>query len=282
MKGRTAVLSVVLALASGCGSEPALLRQAREEKLIAVIQQTLLASVEAEKSAVLATTDEESTSLADESKRLTTEIDRLRGELRPLIVADQNPAAVKKLDAFDAAWADFVKIDQGLLALAVANTNLKAARLTAREGAAALDRFVAALTVLQSRAADPELIRALSRASVSALNVQALLLVHIPAPEAAEMTGLEQRMDTLSGEVDKALAQLGASGLASAEEMTTATAAWSEYRRILADVVRLSRQNTNVFSFDVSVHEKRTATRQCLAALGELAAVVESAAKPTR
>ena len=39
---------------------------------------------------------------------------------------------------------------------------------------------------------------------------------------------------------------------------------------MVADVLRLSRENTNVISFDVSVHEKRHATKICLSALSAL------------
>ena len=63
-------------------------------------------------------------------------------------------------------------VDERLLALAVANTNLKAARLSAREGIAALDRFVDALGEMQRASTDPETIRALGAASIAALREQ--------------------------------------------------------------------------------------------------------------
>ena len=273
---------LVLALATSCSVEPAVLRGAQEVALIHAIQQTLLASVEAEKSAVLATTDEESQAMAEESRRETATIAKLREALRPLIHADQRADETAKLAAFDSAWDEFVKVDQRLLALAVANTNLKAARLAAREGSAALDGFTNALTALQKKATDPEVIRTLSGALVAAWRMQALLLVHIPTPGAAEMTGLEQRMDAANAEVEAALAQLRAGDLATATEFTAAGATWSAYAKIRAEVIRLSRQNTNVFSFDVSVHEKRYATKQCLGALAELLALLEAHAKPAR
>jgi hypothetical protein len=60
------------------------------------------------------------------------------------------------------------------------------------------------------------------------------------------------------------------------EALARASRAWVEYQRISAEVLRLSRENTNVISFDVSIHEKRRATEACLAALDALAAAVES------
>jgi hypothetical protein len=51
---------------------------------------------------------------------------------------------------------------------------------------------------------------------------------------------------------------------------------------VMAEVLRLSRQNTNVISFDVSVHEKSRVTKDCLAALAALASSVESVPQGTR
>jgi hypothetical protein len=282
MTCRSIGLWMALVAVAGCSGEPALVRQMRKEHLINAIRQRLFESVEAEKSAVLATTDEESQALALEVQHSATDINRLRGELRPLIVADGRHEEIEKLDAFDATWTELEGVDHRLLALAVANTNLKAARLSAREGVAALDRFVDALTEMQRSATEPEMIRTLSRASVAALRGQSLLLVHIPTADEAEMTRLEQRMGTLSDEVDRNLASARESGAPLPQQLATASQAWSEYRRIAADVLRLSRENTNVISFDVSVHEKRQATKECLSALSALLAAIESGAPATR
>ena len=282
MKCRWRVSWLVLVVAAGCSAEPSLVRQMRKERVINAIRQSLLESVEAEKSAVLATTDEESQALALEAQRSAAEINRLRGELRPLLLADKRREEIEKLDAFDAAWAEVESVDQRLLALAVGNPNLKAARLSAREGAAALERFVDTLTEMQRTATEAETIRTLSRASVAALRGQSLLLVHIPTADEAEMARLEQRMRELSDEVDRSLASARETGQSSPEQLAAASAAWSDYRRIASDVLRLSRENTNVISFDVSVHEKRHVTKECLSALSALLAAVESGPQATR
>jgi hypothetical protein len=281
MNGRSIALALVVAVL-GCGGEPALLRQIRKERLINDIRHALLESVAAEKSAVLATTDEESQSLALETQRLAADVNRMRGELRPLIAADDRPQEIEKLDAFDSAWARLEDVDERLLALAVANTNLKAARLSAREGAASLDRFVDTNAAMQGATTDFATIRGLSQASVAALRVHGLLMVHIPSADDAEMTRLEQRIDALSKEVDGGLVHARDSGQLSPEQLATASQAWSDYRRVLVEVLRLSRENTNVISFDVSIHEKRDATNACLSALAALMSAVQSGLQATR
>jgi hypothetical protein len=272
----------MIVAALGCDAEPALLRQVRKERLINDIRHVLLESVAAEKSAVLATTDEESQALALETQRLAADVNRMRAELRRLIEADGRPQEIEKLDAFDSAWAKLEDVDKRLLALAVANTNLKAARLSATEGAAALDRFVDTNAAMQRTTADPATILALSQASVSALRIHALLMVHIPSADDAEMTRLEQRIDAVSKEVDDQLADARDSSQLSPEQLATASQAWSEYRRVLVEVLRLSRENTNVISFDVSIHEKRHAMNACVSALSALMSAVQSGPQATR
>jgi len=278
-----ALLATACALSLlACTGEPALLRRAREQRVIDAIRQALLASVEAEKSAVLATTDEESERLAGESRDLAATVEPLRVELRALVAEDALAPVTGRLDAFDACWSELRDVDERLLALAVANTNLKAARLSAREGLAAVDRFVAAMATLQHETDDPVVLRALGDAQVSALREQALLFVHIPLADDAEMTRLEQRMAALRASVDRTLASLpGTRGLG-AEALADASAAWAEHRRIAADVVRLSRENTNVRSFDVSVHEKRKVTKECLDALAALGDAIDAGPHPAR
>jgi hypothetical protein len=266
---------MALALAVGCSWEPATVRQMHKERLIETIRQKLLESVEAEKSAVLATTDEESQALAQEARNFETDIDKLRGELRQLIVADGRRGEIENLDAFDIAWAKLERVDERLLALAVENTNLKATRLLSREGAAALNRFVDELMGMQRTVTEPEMIRTLSRASVAALRSQSLLFVHIPSADDAEMTRLEQQMRDLNGEVERCLSTARESGQPGLEQLASASQAWSEYQRLAAEVVQLSRQNSNVISTDVSVHEKRQAMNACLSALSALSAAVD-------
>ena len=144
----------------------------------------------------------------------------------------------------------------------MANTNLKAERLSATEGAAYLDRLVDTLDQMVRGVAAPETLRALAGASIAALRIQSLAFVHISSADDAEMTRLEERMRALGEEVDRDLGTVRDSGQVSADQLAVAIQAWSDYQRVLKDVLRLSRENTNVISFDVSVHEKRQVTKE--------------------
>jgi hypothetical protein len=97
------------------------------------------------------------------------------------------------------------------------------------------------------------------------------------------MTLLEKRIGEQDEKTDRRLAALGKPAARTPpEQLAKVMQAWSEYRRIMAEVLRLSRQNTNVLSFDVSVHEKRRVTKDCLSALDALLETIESVPKGTR
>jgi len=274
-------LWLFLVAASSCSSEPAVTRQMHKIRLIEAIRQALLEGVAAEKSAVLATTDEESKSMAGEAEQSAAAINQRRAELRALIVADGRQVEMEKLDAFDAAWAEVERVDQRLLALAIANTNLKAARLSANEGATQLNLLVDTLSRL-GQGTSAETLQTLSSASIAALRIQTLLLVHIPSADDAEMTRLEERMSALSDEVNRDLAALRERDQVPADQLAIAVQAWTSYQSVLKDVLRLSRENTNVISFDVSVHEKRAVTKHCLETLSALEDAVNVGPKGVR
>jgi hypothetical protein len=278
----TAILSIVAVWVGACG-QPALVLQMEKVGLVNSIQHRLLESLDAEKSAVLARTDEESVEFAAQSKHSTEEIDRLTARLAELIARSARPDEREKLGVFTAKWEELKAVDARLLALAVANTNLKAAHLAARDASAALDRFIGSVDAMTLACTDVAVVRSLAAAATALARIQSLLFVHIPESSEAEMTTLETRIRALGATVDAALRDAapaipsGASGAA-----TDAAQAWAEYQRIMAEVIRLSRLNTNVISFDVSTHEKRSAMKGCEEALADLRGAIQGGPNPTR
>jgi hypothetical protein len=253
-----------------CSARP-FAQEAENAQLVSSLQRQFSSSVEAEKAAVIATTDAASQTFAAQAQHASEEVDRIRVELRKGLSPVGDHAVLEKLDAFDSAWIRVKAVDAQILPLAVANTNLKAARLSQNEGAQQLDRFVDTLDAWVGPSSDRVLIRQIDRASVAALRIQTLLAPHIAAADDATMTGLERRIGDLETKVSDALKELrGQTSHPSAESFQAAEHAWEEYRKTTAEVIRLSRLNTNVLSFELSVHEKRDATESCQAALTAL------------
>ena len=107
---------------------------AQKLETLSALRINFLKSIEAEKLAVMAETDEASLAFADESKRAAEAVEADLKELTRLI--GMHPAAdeSKLLQEFEAAWEQVRKIDRVILDLAVQNTNLKAFRLSFGKG----------------------------------------------------------------------------------------------------------------------------------------------------
>jgi hypothetical protein len=283
LPNRGVVCWALLALGGACSAPPPGLREARKVELLDTMQRALLQSVEAEKAAVLAVTDEESTAFANQSRSASAVVEASRTELKELVERDGRSTEVEGLAAFSKAWAHLGAVDQKLLALAVENTNIKARRLADKDGAAAVNQLVDALQAVEDSVTDPKVLRELSRASVASLRIHALLAPHIASADDAEMTALEAQMRELSKGVDLALANARQNAPATTRARAAeAWEAWARAQHINADVIRLSRLNTNLLSFDLSVHEKHTVTLEAQAALTALLAEVQRVPRATR
>lgn len=272
----------VLGASGLAAAEPALIAQTKKLALVAELRSATLASVEAEKSAVLATSESESKAFAAESKGLAAEAERAHAALRDLVVAGERAPEVEKLAALDDAWTKLRTVDARLLDLAVTDTNLKAMRLAGTDGAAALDRTVTAIGDMERASSNPGVLRDLSAAAISTLLIQTVLLRHIPALDEGEMSLFEGRIDELAERVDHILADLAKEETVPSDLSAAASREWVEYGRILAEVLSLSRENSDLISSDVAVHGKREAMRRCLDALAALETAIEAVPQATR
>lgn len=277
MRALTAALAVVLA--AGCEGPPALKTDARKIELVRELQRALSRSVENEKLAVLAVSDEDSARFAGASKQAAAEVDRLRAELRALASEEERA----RLDDFDAAWAKAAALDAQLLKLATENANLKASALSQGQAMKDLEAVEAGFGALEDQTNDPPRLRALSRAARAALEVQALHAPHIDATTDATMDALDAKVHAREAEVDAVLAP-GHKPPPKAEAAALATlgAAWAAYKADTAQVLALSRSNSNVKSLDLSLHDKVRATLACDASLDALAAQVHATPRATR
>lgn len=123
----------------------------KKTELVTQIRVDLSKSVEMEKTAVIAVTDEESQEFANQSRVASAAVEQ---ELKQLgLLIDTSPHQDEKalFIEFNTSWADLQKIDQVILNLAVQNTNLKASSLSRGKGFEAMQRYVNALNdVLKS------------------------------------------------------------------------------------------------------------------------------------
>jgi hypothetical protein len=243
--------------------------------LVGRLELALARGSEAEKSAVLAITDEDSQAFADQARAATADVDRDRQELGRLLEAGGTQGERDLLARFSEAFGDLRRVDDEVLRLAVKNTNLKASALSFGPAAEALAELDGALARAAAKtAASPDALLALrltSDARIAVLRIQALLAPHIAEESDARMDRMEASMLEEETRARRALAGLGAlSRLRGDSDLAAASSALARYVDIKARIVALSRDNTNVRSLALSLNQKRRSLALCLDALGAL------------
>ena len=237
-----------------------------KKRVLSEIRVNLLKSVEMEKNAVMALTDQESLAYASQSRIAAAAVDQNLKTLRSLV--DAMPTERKLLNDFATCWTEMGKIDQVILPLAVENTNLKAAALSRELGEQSMQRFEEALNIVDASAAgrpsESQIAALTARAMVAALKIFNLHGPHIFEPDNGKMDQIEERvkeeervvmqsLDTLETLLDNEHTDV----------VIQAKTAFAEFLTVTNQVVQLSRLNSNIKSLELSLGRKRTVAAQC-------------------
>jgi hypothetical protein len=271
--GSAAILSLILMYHRDTLLEFQNVPQVMAQKLetLSSLRVNFFKSIESEKLAVMAETDEASLSFAGESTRAAEAVEADLKELFRL--TSLHPAAdeSKLLQEFEVAWEQVRKIDRVILDLAVQNTNLKAFRLSFGKGRETVEHFENALNGLTRDVTDIKLVRAAADALSAELNILSLHAPHIVSPDDEEMNRIEQVIYAKEEVVQRSLEDLARLAPAAKQPyVNEAVAADREFRAVTATVIEWSRQNTNVTSLNISLDRKQKATALCEALLKEL------------
>ena len=259
--------------------------QDAKEHLVAAMLVNLQASSEAEKSAVMAETDEASQSYANEAQQKAAAVEAARSELSDLI-AGKGPADEEQLlSEFNTAWTAYQELDREILALAVENTNLKAVKLSMGPAAEALERFDAALQQIAAAAGSSsggaEASKTAFQAVVAAHKIHTLQGPHIAESSDEVMDRIEGDMTALDQQVAAALETLAKLPAAEQQtELAQAQAAYQEFQKVHTQILELSRRNSNVRSLTLSLGKKRLATASCIETLTALQKSIRSEKSP--
>lgn len=202
-----------------------------------------------------------------------------------LVESGDRPGEKEPLDRFSKAFSDFLKMDDEILALAVKNTNIKAYQLAFGSGAQSVHEIDTALSRFIAR---PSLPRDATLAAVGALTavmrIQALLPPHIAEESDQKMDQLEAQMATEEQTVKKSLDALSAAPALRADpDLATARASYARFSEVKAQILKLSRENTNVRSLSLTLdQERRRVFASCQDALDGLrqAILADGAAMP--
>ena len=222
----------------------------------------------------MADTDEASVAYAREASTATEAVQKDADALASVLNDVGFSQEAGQLEEFRAKFREYRALDRTILDLAVENTNLKAQRLSFGDASKAADAFRDAVNEAAPANAARDLwqVRALAATAVAGVReIQVLQAPHIAEADDAAMTTLEKRMSTAEAGARRALNELG--GLAqpaSRPAIAAARAQLDRFMQVNAEIVRLSRQNTNVVSLALSLNQKRVLTAACEASLQTL------------
>jgi hypothetical protein len=224
-------------------------------------------AAEASNRAVMANTEEASGSAAREAEQATEAVQLHIDRLHPLLESLGFSAEIGHLERFKTSFAEYRTLDREILPLAVENTNLKAQRLSFGAAQEASDAFRDALHAaskpLSTANADRrDALAAKARAAL--LEIQVIQARHIAEAADAEMSRMETRMKAEEAAARSALDSLRDSVPPPARPALAAAAdALDRFMTVNAEIVVLSRRNSNVRSLALSLGRKRAVTAQC-------------------
>jgi hypothetical protein len=119
--------------------------------LLSTMRIHLLEAIEAEKNAVLAITDEASEDFAAQARQAADGVESNRKEIEAIIHQDKLQRETEMINKFNSCWAQYKKLDETILDLAIQNTNFKAQKISATQCAQEMERFEESLNRLMHR-----------------------------------------------------------------------------------------------------------------------------------
>lgn len=264
------------ALVSAACSEPIssqLHHLTESRRLAADLSVHVARAGEASNRAVMAGTDESAAAFADEARASLAAVAGGTTELRSALEALRFSAETRLLDEFVAAFNQFREQDEAILLLAVQNTNLKAQRLSFGAAADAADAFVAGLEGVEpaSRPDEWKLRALVAEAAAGLRELQVLEAPHIAEASAEHMTRLETRMAAAERSTRASVdAIAGIAAPASRQKLAEARAAFTRFLEVHRELLRLSRENSNVRSLALALGQFRNVRASCEAAVQAL------------
>ena len=269
------VLLVVFHFYQKQNSAEQLAFKASRVDLVSRMRLALASASEAEKSAVLAITDQSSQTFAGQARTATAEVEQARRELGELLKTGGTRGERELFNQFSELFTEFQRIDRDLLNLAVKNTNIKAYSLAFGPATAALNEMNAALSrLIASNTSSPEerqVMLLAYGAEVSSLHLQTLIPPHIAEEGDQKMNELEALMSKEDKQIRKNLDELTTlSKLNQDTNLATAVSSYARFNKIKTQILTLSRENTNIKSLSLSLNQKRKVMLLCQDTLNEL------------
>jgi hypothetical protein len=278
--GRAAVVLGLVTFGCHGGTDPAFTQLVEARRLADDLRVQLAKTSDASDRAVMADTDEESIAFARDAEKATQAIETDAASLTARLQSLGYATDAHALQDFTGHFAEYRDLDRSVLELAVQNTNLKAQRLSFGPVREAADGIRDALRAAALSAPAKDRCRVdglVARAELAVREIQILQAPHIAEPDEAAMAKIEKEMTERQATARDALKTLatGASA-AAARQLEAAGAALDRFDKLSAELVALSRRNSNVRSLALALRRAPALVSACD---GSLAALQDSLAK---
>jgi hypothetical protein len=252
---------------TACNAQAVLTQQVEASRLASELQAQFSRATDASNRAVMSDADEDAKAAVGEAEQASQAVQRDVEELRTVLMSMGYSEELALLDGFTKRFGDYRTLDAEILPLAVENTNAKAQRLSFGPAADAVNEFRAVLdATVKTSPLDvrPRIELLAARAAEAVLEIQVLHAPHIAEPEDEPMTQMEQRMAASAKQARTALTQMQALLPAAARpQPNAASIALDRFMKLHAEIITLSRRNSDVRSLSLSLGEKRMITAQC-------------------
>jgi len=259
-------VAACLAPACGGGGTAALTRLLEARRLASEMHVEFIQASEASNRAVMATSEDTSASAVAEAKRARDLVDRNIAALKPLLESLGYRDDLRYLDGFTTRFEEYERLDEDILSLAVEGTNVKAQRLSFGPAQQAADAFRKALEAAASHATrNKDRVDALAgNAREAVLEIQVIHAPHIAEPDDTVMTRMEEQMAACATAARNALKELQAALPPNARpQLVAAKDALDRFLAINAEIVSLSRRNSNVRSLALLFGRTRVVAAEC-------------------
>jgi hypothetical protein len=272
---------LLLLVFGGCKGPSAFARSVEARQLASALQAEFTQAVDASNRAVMAESDGTSAEFAREAKQRKQQIKRTESALVSLLRELRYSDELELAEDFHGKFAAYEVLDATILELSLENTNVKAMRHSFGPVSEAADAFKQAVSTLATPC-DACRARVLTlEAIVAVREIQALQAPHIAEASDTRMTQIEEQMAKLEAAAKSALSEL--SGIAGLRESQAAVLALEHFAKANAEVIALSRRNTNVRSLEMTLGQKRAIIATCEESLRALReAFIKRNELPTR
>jgi len=256
MRSRTAANLVAAALiilaAANCSGPPAIERLAEARRVASELLTQFTSASDATNRIVMASGEGVAAGFVQRSGQATTAVQQNTETLKSLLVSLRLVEETQLLAEFVRRFHEFQVLDRRIQGLALENTNVKAQQLAFGVAHEAANAFQGALSAEKGSGAANGAIAAVRE-------IQVLQAQHIPEDDDGVMTRFEQQMTAAESVARQSLRALATTQ----RDLTDATKALDRFMSLNAEIVKLSRRNSNVQSLALSLGEKGTLAARC-------------------